>query len=312
MHARSHADVRAWLRRNPSLDELRAAYPGEWEAVHRDLAPIVERGDIEALTRYVLELSPPATAANRRARPDTAIAALIRRQMASATLKQICLAAASGTTQGRVRFNLLNGYVAQKLLFARDLERKPASLVWFRLLWPLLWQRRLLMPLVGPKGIYCFYSRRLIRRLAAMIGDRSCLEIAAGDGTLSRFLAAEGVEVTATDDHSWTHSVRFPDTVVRQDARAALRERRPRVVICSWPPAGNDFERAVFTTPSVELYIVIASRHEFAAGNHEAYREQAGFTRDEDRALTRLVLPPELEPAVYVFHRSDGATAPPT
>ena len=54
----------------------------------------------------------------------------------------------------------LNGFVAQRLLFARGLERKPVSMRRFRLIWPLLWQRRRLMPLVQPKGIYCFYSRR--------------------------------------------------------------------------------------------------------------------------------------------------------
>ena len=59
---------------------------------------------------------------------------------------------------------------------------------WFKTLWPLLWQRRYLMPLVARKGIYCFYSARLVDRLAALIGDRPALEIAAGDGTLSRFL----------------------------------------------------------------------------------------------------------------------------
>jgi hypothetical protein len=36
-----------------------------------------------------------------------------------------------------------------------------------------------------------------------LIGERECLEIAAGDGTLARFLEAEGVRITATDDHSW-------------------------------------------------------------------------------------------------------------
>ena len=282
---------------------MRAAYPREWEIVQRDLAPIIARGDIEALKRYVLRLADATSTGNRRAKRDAAISALIRRQIASAMLQQVALAAASGTTKGRVRFNLLNGYIAQKLLFANDLVRKPVSLSWFRLLWPLLWQRKLLMPLVGPKGIYCFYSRRLVRQLAAMIGDRSCLEIAAGDGTLSRFLAAEGVNVTATDDHSWTHSIEFPNTVIEQDARSALRERQPQVVICSWPPAGNDFERDIFTTPSVELYIVIASQHEFAAGNHQAYAQQTTFSMEQDRALTPLVLPPELEPAVYVFRR---------
>lgn len=296
-------DARAWLRENPSLDALRAAYPQEFAAVQRDLAPIVARGDLDALKAYVLKLSAPATGRGRRSH-DAALSTLVRRQIASATLKQIALTAASGGSRGRVRFNLINGWIAQRLLFVRDLERKPVSMFWFGLLWPLLWQRKLLMPLVGPKGIYCFYSRRLVTELAALIGDRPCLEIAAGDGTLSRFLAAAGVDVTATDDHSWTQSIRFPDSVLRQDARTALHARTPRVVVCSWPPAGNDFEREVFATPEVELYIVIASRHDFAAGDWTAYERHAGeFSFELDEALTRLVLPPELEPAVYLFRR---------
>jgi hypothetical protein len=304
---RTYDELRAWLAQNPSAAELRSAYPHEYEIVQRDLALIVASGDLEALKRYVLEIADAPASGTSRAGRDAALSALVRRHIASAMLKQIALSAATGGTGGRVRFNLLNGYVAQKLLFARGLERKPVSMSWFRLAWPLLWQRKLLMPLVGPHGIYCFYSLRLVRRLAAMIGDRSCLEIAAGDGTLSRFLAAEGVSTTATDDHSWTHSVQFPDTVIKQDARSALREHQPQVVICSWPPAGNDFERHVFTGSSVELYIVISSQHEFAAGNREAYEQQSGFSFDEEPALSRLVLPPELEPAVYVFRRSDGA-----
>jgi hypothetical protein len=294
----------AWLRAGPSPAQLRAAYPREWAGVQDDLAPIVSTGDLEALKHYALELSKASVTARSTVGGSAATAALIRRQIAGAALKQICLSSAAGTTTGRVRFNLLNGYIAQKLLFAGDLERKPVSLLWFRLVWPLLWQRKLLMPLVGAKGIYCFYSRRLVKRLAEMIGDRSCLEIAAGDGTLSRFLTAAGVNVIATDDHSWTHSVTYPAAVIKQDARAALREHQPQVVVCSWPPAANNFEAAVFATPTVQLYIVIASRHEFAAGNRRAYEQQTGFSIAEDRALTRLVLPPELDAAVYVFRRA--------
>jgi hypothetical protein len=159
------------------------------------------------------------------------------------------------------------------------------------------------MPLVEPKGIYCFYSDALIDRLAALIGDRPCLEIGAGDGTLSRFLDAAGVPVTATDDHSWRKSVTYPAEVLHVDARTALRDHRPAVVLCSWPPAGNPFERAVFVTPSVELYVVISSRHEFASGNWIDYRRQTAFAFAEDPDLSRLVLPPELESAVYVFRR---------
>ena len=95
------------------------------------------------------------------------------------------------------------------------------SLWLFGLLWPLLAQRRLLMPLVQPKGIYWFSSKQLIKALASMIGDRRCLEIAAGDGTLSRFLSDEGVAVTATDDYSWSNSVQTPSS-----SCASTRRRR--------------------------------------------------------------------------------------
>jgi hypothetical protein len=177
------------------------------------------------------------------------------------------------------------------------------SLPSFQPVWPLLWQRRFLMPLVGPRGIYCFYSKPLIRRLAEMIGDRPALEIAAGDGTLARFLADAGVAITPTDDHSW-RDVSFPADVVREDAREAVRTRRPAVVVCSWPPAGNDFEHEVFRTASVELYVVIGSKHRFATGAWDAYEQQTEFEFAEDAALSRLVLPPELDAAVYVFRRT--------
>jgi hypothetical protein len=167
------------------------------------------------------------------------------------------------------------------------------------------------MTLVGPQGIYCFYSRELVSRLAELIGDRRCLEIAAGDGCLSRFLAERGVEIVATDDHSWSDRVRYPETVIRQDARTALRVHQPQVVICSWPPAGNPFEREVFRTRSVELYIVITSRHDWAAGNWNAYRHQRDFDFCDDPALSRLVLPPELDSAVLIFRRLHGQSPRP-
>ena len=136
-----------------------------------------------------------------------------------------------------------------------------------------------------------------------MIAGRSCLEIGAGDGTLARFLKEQGVQLTATDNHGWEKSVAYPDWVLKLDAREALKKYAPEVVICSWPPAQNDFERDVFNTPSVQLYIVIGSRHQFAFGNWKDYTRQTAFELEEDKALSALVLPPELESVVYVFRR---------
>lgn len=297
-------EVSAWLRSRPPLDQVRQAYPAEWESVRRAVATLSGCPDEAAVKARVAELvRPPQDAPDRRRPASETLSAQIRQYLTVQVLDRAYLSAATGVTSGRARLGLVGGTLAQRLLFARDLDRKPVSLQWFRVLWPLVRSRRMLMPLVRPKGIYCFYSRPLVRALAELIGERGCLEIGAGDGTLSRFLTGAGVTVTATDDYSWQDSVDYPDTVLRMPAGKALRTYRPEVVVCSWPPAGNTFERRVFATPSVRLYLVIGTRRELSAGNWDDYRAQTGFDLVEDRRLSRLVLPPELDPAVLIFRR---------
>ncbi|WP_157537683.1 class I SAM-dependent methyltransferase [Nocardioides sp. Root190] len=302
---RRTVDDLAWLRGRPTLNALIERFPSEWQAVRREVASLVARNDVDDIQVRIIAASLPAqTLPGSRVRPARErVAAEVHRQMTVHLLKDAILRSSTGVNEGRIRFNLANGYIAQKLLFRRDLERKPVSIRLFRLIWPMLNQRRLLMPLVQPKGIWCFYSSRLVSQLAEMIGDRACLEIAAGDGTLSRFLAKAGVNVTATDNYSWDDSIDFPSSVIRQDARTALREHRPQVVICSWPPAGNHFEQHVFSTASVELYIVISSTNELSTGNWASYRRQETFDLAMDERMSKLVLPPEVAHGVYVFRR---------
>lgn len=297
-----YAKTLAWLRTNPSFDELCARHPDDWAAVQDDIAAIIARGIPEELKEYLEQFSSTSSGQN-------SLSQFIRSRMAHEAVKKLSLAtlaANTGVTGGKLRFNWFNGFIAQRLLFASKLERKPVSLRWFRLLWPLVWQKKRLMPLVQPRGIYCFYTRELVAELAELIGSRNCLEIGAGDGTLTRFLKQQGVQVTATDNHGWNNSVSYPDWVVKLDACAALNKFKPEVAICSWPPAQNDFERCVFETSSVQLYIVIGSRHRFAFGNWDAYRRQKDFELVEDEHLATLVLPPELESSVLVFCRKQG------
>lgn len=309
--AKATESALAWLRGGPSLTELKARYPGEWQTVSDELAELFAAGKPEQLQAWLATLAAPLAgqagrpgrAASRQDLEALALTRLVRHRMAHLALKGYVLSAAAGGRSGKIRFNWFNGFIAQRLLFAHDLVRKPVSLPWFRLFWPLVWQKARLMPLVEARGIYCFYSRQLIASLARLIGGRDCLEIAAGDGTLSRFLAAEGVRITATDDYSWKHAVSYPDSVLKMDAAQALKRYRPGVVICSWPPASNGFERLVFATPGVDLYIVIGSRHGFASGNWADYRAQSAFELTEDAGLGRGVLPPELAGTVYLFRR---------
>jgi hypothetical protein len=292
----------AWLRERPSLKALCDAYPDEWQLVQREIAEAAASDDKARLHRLLQPVRQSRAGFRQSSREALALAE-VRRRMAMLEVERRGLAEAAGMRTGKIRFNLINGFIAQRLLFRRGFERKPVSMTMFGLLWPLLWQKRFLMPLVKQRGIYCFYSSELIARLAEMIGGRRCLEVAAGDGTLTRFLAEKGIDTRATDDHSWRHAVEYPENVEQLEADAALKKYAPEVVVCSWPPAGNDFERQIFKTPTVETYIAIVSQHRVATGNWQDYETQDRYGWQEEPALSRLVLPPELGSIVLVFKR---------
>jgi len=307
----SPKDELNWLNRHPRLHELMERYPVAWEDVGRELVNALEGGQAHKLNDLAARAASSAEIWESRIRKsrnnekviEAALAHLVKSRMSLLALDKCYLAAATGKTSGKIRFNLINGMIIQKLLFSHHLTRKPVSLGWFTFWWRFIGQKRLLMPLVQPKGIYCFYSRELIQKLARLMGDRFSLEIGAGDGTLSQFLALEGVHIKATDDYSWSHAIAYPDAVEKLDARQALDKYQPQVVICSWPPPANNFERHVFTTRSVELYIVIGSRYRFASGNWDAYTTQSRFAWSLDPRLSRYVIPPELDNAVLLFHK---------
>lgn len=314
MHESSLKDELEWICRDASLNELMEHYPAEWQITGPELVSALEKGRIQTMEAFDEKARANEKIWHQRIRSsrsnakviESAKPHLIRSRMAILAIRQCCQAAALGKASGKLRLNTINGYIIQKLLFSRHLTRKPAAIQHFRFWWRFVTQKRLLMPLVQPKGIYCFYSQELIRALQVIIGDRTCLEIASGDGTLSRFLVANGVKVRATDDFSWKHAIEYPGTVEQLSARQALVRYEPQAVICSWPPPGNAFEQKVFSTRSVELYIVIGSRHRFAAGDWDSYSAQDRFEWAIDENLSSLVIPPELDSAVLVFRRKQA------
>jgi hypothetical protein len=312
---------------NLSLDELKQRHPAEWQEIGAALVRALETGHAAGaakfLTRARAEAAPWRVRVRRSGGNPRVIAAaypqLVRQRMAELAVKQALEGAAAvragvdpSAAAPALRFSRWSGGLIQRLFFHRVLARKPVSWGWFRVVWPLVGQKALLMPLVEPRGIYCFYSRPLVAGLAALIAEAGgeALEIAAGDGTLARFLNAAGanVHVRATDDRSWSHAISFPDDVEPLDAATALTRYAPKVVLCSWPPPDNRFEAAVFAAASVERYIVLTTRHRFAAGAWPAYEAaQGSFARRVDERLSGYVLPPEIDPVVLVFdRRRDG------
>ena len=229
---------------------------------------------------------------------------LVAARLGQLAVERMLQSAATGVTHGPVRLGLWSGLLVQRLFFRQGLTRKPVSRWAFRLLWPLVVDRRKVMPLVQQRGIYCFFSAELVSALVQRLQGQECLEVAAGDGTLSRFLGEAGLSVQATDDHSWARVLEYPQAVEQLDAVTAL-QRYPRpVVLCCFPPPGNTFERRVFAAEHVRQYLVITTTHRFAAGDWSAYESAApGWTMTADEGLSSLVLPPEVDPLVLRFER---------
>lgn len=310
MQTRTPEQRLAALEQQPGLSELVEACPQLWQSVRSELEGVFARRDPAEIKALIIK-------SRAQQRPDArflsgerqgrAYAEFVtqqeRQRLIELALRQYAFSSATGVAQGRVRFNLWNGFIAQRLLFERDLVRKPVSMTAFKWVWPLITQKNFLMPLIEKRGIYCFYSQELVAGLASLIGQRMCVEVAAGDGTLSRFLRARHVDIQASDDFSWGKVVDYPAEVVRLDAMAAIQRFQPEVVLCSWPPAGNSFEKQIFRQRCVKTYIVIGSHSRFITGNWGDYETQTAFNREERRDLGQWVLPPELRAGVWVFER---------
>ena len=300
-----------WFENQPSLEELQNMFPDDWAAAEDELAEAIRDKNHSRLDTLLRPKVPsPSQTGKRRAglNPREArdlLRRLVRQRMAALAIERyLKMSLTSGKKQSVPTIDRL---IFQYLFFDRNYGRKLVSDRAYRLLWPLVRRPNLLLPLAEAHGIYCFYSRRFIMGICELIGQRGCIEIASGDGALARFIRARGTTITAYDDYSWAGKITYPSDVVKCDAAGAVRLHDPEVVICSWPPAKNNFEQHVFRAGSVQRYIVIGSEHKFAFGNWLTYRAQRAFTMRKDADLGRLLLPREFGGAIYVFDRQNNA-----
>lgn len=297
------------------LDDLMAEFPAVWHEVGPRLveASKLGPGELERFLAGLERAAGPWRARLERSHRNPKVVAAALPALAAVRMGQLAVArmlqsAATGVTHGPVRLGLWSGMVVQRLFFRTGLERKAPPRWLFRLLWPLVVDRRKVMPLVQERGIYCFYSRELIASLARRLAGQECLEVAAGDGALSRLLSEAGLSVRATDDYSWTRVPHAAERVERLDAVAALKQYPVPVVLCCFPPPGNGFEKRILAARHVRRYVVITTRHRFAAGDWGAYEAASGWVMTRDEALSALVLPPEIDPLVLTFDRTSLAT----
>lgn len=106
----------------------------------------------------------------------TFLPVMIKARFAIYLLEQLSVAAASENANNHIRFNLWDGTILQKLLFRKGFERKPVSLGMFKFCWRFVIHKKILMPLVNKKGIYCFYSKTQLKRFLISSGTKSVLK----------------------------------------------------------------------------------------------------------------------------------------
>lgn len=293
-----------------SLEVLAGAFPGEWHEVQTQAKTLIKNAQSEAVSAHLVKARAVIDSWNQKLKASTKPQNLLAEalpQIAKARLLLLTLeswyrrALAQGGGRAPSRFD---HFVANTLFFNRQRQRRCPSHIWFQSLWPLVRQKSAISALLQGMGIYCVFSRQFGRELKRLINGRTCLEVGAGDGTLTLLLDELGVSAHATDDYSWQKRIRYPEWVEKLTAQAALEHYAPRVVVCSWPPPDNQFEEKIFATKSVELYVAIVSKHRYAAGNWQAYESQGQFVWQAEARLSRLLLPKEWEHQVLVFRRA--------
>ena len=89
----------------------------------------------------------------------------------------------------------------------------------------------------------------------------------------------------------WNRQINYPDFVENLDAKGALKKYNPEVVICSWSPPANNFEKHIFSNESVKTYIFIGSRYEYGSGDWETFKKQKEFDYVIDEKLSNAVIP---------------------
>jgi len=308
------AIVAALCRQQPVLSELRELFPDCWNTVEIELRQLAARRDhaeiAGCLTRAHQDWQEVASECHRLANnfdgrlAERCALRLIRRvaleQYCRALQKQLLGGGAAGLWD-RLLFHLLI------LPMATRTRALPCRL--HHRVWGLLRNPAAVSAMLLEAGCYLIPPAELVSELRRVIGRRRTLEIGAGRGVLAGCLRHAGVDITAVDDRSWEGTIPIGREVLTMDGREALVRFQPQVVLCSWPPPGNTFERDVLAQPSVEMYIAILSRHRFASGDHQAYARAEGFRclKAETGPMAAMLLPPEAGSILYLFMRDGGA-----
>lgn len=296
-----------------TLEDIAEKYPDEWDKVQKEVCKILASREAKTISSYAIKSKKHAEIWKERIRKSgnnpkvlkTATPHLIRCRLSHLALNKYFDALTQKKTKSKSQ-NIISS-IYYILIFKRYFTKKrfdvpPINLRTHRYLWKFVKNKESILGKAYREGVYCVFSKQLIEGLSNILDGEETLEIAAGDGALTSFLRKK-CKIRATDDHSWKKKIEYDHSVEKIDAIAALDKYKPSAVISCFPPAPNGFEKKVFTCESVNLYIVIGSRHDYASGDFKTYSTQEYFSWETSIELTNSVFPREIDPCIYIFRR---------
>ena len=300
----------------PVLSELRELFPEAWEVVYQELALLAEHQDpaqiAQSLTRAHQEWQknqPQCLALQKRFNSRLAgqCGLQLIRKLA---LEQYARAVQQETLKTGGAAGLRDRLLLRLLILPMATARRALPYRLHRMAWRLLRNPAAATAMLLQAGCYLIAPVELIKSLGTLVGSRPTLEIGAGRGTLASSLRRSGIDITAVDDFSWADRLPMGSGVLQMDGREALERFKPQVVICCWPPPDNNFEQEIFSSPEVQDYLVIVSRHRYASGDHQAYAGAKEFRCVQATGqLAEMLLPHEAESVLYIFSRRQASGA---
>lgn len=290
-----------------TLKQLSDRHPAVWQDVAAGLKERVSGGRADQLLAWrqgALSDLQNARRIGNFDNPEIAVS-VVKAQMTLLAIEQFC-----DVLSGRagVKPRLRDVMAMNLLLLARLKSGHVFSAEGFDRVWSWIKDPIWAASELQRQGVWSVPTQDLSEKMAGLCQGRRVLELGAGNGLLCHSLKRQGVDITAVDDESWSlggKSIRARGVeVLRMDATQALKQFSPEVVICSWAPVGNSFERDIFRTKSVQTYLAILSRHSFASGNWGAYKDQKAFNCSTSEPLNSLIRPIEIEQQLLIFRRN--------
>lgn len=295
-----------------SLAELSSHEPDLWRQVMKNLRGAVEHKKFDQLAEMAQKSQAllarwSAAGGSPLAETQHVKQDLIKARMTVLAVEQF-IAAFTGSTIKPTIFDRL-------LLNFRILPQLEKGNLWdlkqFDQIWSKLKGQGAAASIIQNAGFWSIPTREVTQGIRDYAQGQEILEIGAGRGLYIAALSQVGASVTGVDDCSWEPAKnkikRCADKIQQKSATESLAELNPKVVLSVWPPPGNTFEREIFATKSVHLYMAIVSKHRFASGNWRDYQAQEsaprGFSCVTNESMNKLLRPIEAEQQILIFRR---------